>query len=129
MAVVRPIAKPHSPVLNRKHPLARNRVACWPMWEAGGVTTRDIAGAHYDGILDSDVDWVASVYGPVCQFATYGTGQITVPVVNHNILTGDFTWAMVARIDADSSWNIAASNGSYSPAFILQEPANAWGLY
>lgn len=65
-----PRTKPHSPILQRWHPLSRGLVGCWPFWEAGGLLAHDVSGYGNHGTLTNAASWAGSQYGSVLDLAT-----------------------------------------------------------
>lgn len=57
--------KPHNPVLQRGHTLAKGLMACWPFSEGGGDTVRDLV-QHADATpIDGSLGWGRSEKGRV----------------------------------------------------------------
>jgi len=65
------LIKPSLPILDRSNPLTKGLVACYPFFERGGTTLRDISGNNNHGTLtnmDPATAWVKTPMGSGLKF-------------------------------------------------------------
>lgn len=102
---MKPKVKPPLPTINKKHPLAKVIVACYPFQDKCGTTLRDISEYNNKGtltLMDPATDWVRTPYGYGLDFD--GTDDhINIPHSDSLMVSANATW--IFRIKFNSLSN------------------------